>query len=82
MLYWPGWVRQDGFLGHRTPRQHVVRTKSIKQQTGTDTGLGPGFYISRSIISRSIVERHGGPGGVERDEGCGATFWLTLPLPI
>lgn len=42
----------------------------------TFPGLGMGLYISQQI-----VERHGGKLWVVSEEGQGATFSVTLPLP-
>ena len=42
---------------------------------GTESGLGLGLYICRSII-----EQHDGQVGVESVPGQGAEFWFTLPL--
>jgi signal transduction histidine kinase len=39
-------------------------------------GIGLGLYISREI-----VHAHGGEMGVESEQGKGARFWFTLPVP-
>ncbi|MBK8169204.1 MAG: response regulator [Sandaracinaceae bacterium] len=41
----------------------------------TDRGAGLGLYITKGI-----VESHGGTVGVESVKGCGAKFWINLPL--
>jgi PAS domain S-box-containing protein len=41
------------------------------------TGVGLGLYLCRQIVNA-----HGGQIGVESSPGQGATFWITLPLPI
>lgn len=55
--------------------QRFYRVPGINVQNGTDTGLGIGLHICRSII-----ELHHGEVGINSIPGHGSTFWFTLPL--
>jgi signal transduction histidine kinase len=49
------------------------RAENAKAMETAGTGLG-------LVIVRDIVEKHGGTIRLESEEGCGATFYVTLPL--
>lgn len=55
--------------------ERFYRVRNIRIQSGTESGLGVGLYLCRTII-----ERHNGHVGVVSQPGQGAAFWFTLPL--
>lgn len=56
-------------------RERFYRAPDISAIANSGAGLGLGLFICHDII-----ERHGGPVGVENAGGEGSTFWFTLPL--
>ncbi len=60
-------------------QQHIwerfYRVPGIEVQSGSGVGLGLGLHISRIII-----DRQGGPVGIDSEQGKGSTFWFTLPI--
>src|SRR5437763_5258300 len=57
--------------------EQFFRVPGVEVQTGSQTGLGLGLYISRKI-----VERHGGHIDVESELGNGSTFSVVLPMYV
>lgn len=55
--------------------EQFYQIKGVTAMAGSGGGLGLGLYITRNV-----VEAHGGAVGVKSTEGCGSTFWITLPL--
>ena len=51
--------------------QKFFRAKQTEQQTGTGLGL---------VITKHIVEAHGGNIWLESEENVGTTFFFTLPI--
>jgi PAS domain S-box-containing protein len=74
-------VRDEG-SGIPAAQQDAVwarfgRAQGVATQSGTETGLGLGLYISRTI-----VESHEGQVGLHSVVGEGSTFWFTLPVAV
>lgn len=57
--------------------EQFFRVPGVEVQTGSQTGLGLGLYISRKI-----VERHGGHIDVESELENGSTFSVVLPMYV
>ncbi|MEO8972311.1 MAG: PAS domain-containing sensor histidine kinase, partial [Ktedonobacteraceae bacterium] len=55
--------------------QRFYQSGEIEVQNGTDSGLGLGLHICRTII-----EHHHGQIGVDSTPSQGSSFWFTLPL--
>lgn len=72
----------DGGPGIPAERQarlwrQIEHPKGSPSQPDLGTGLGIGL-----VLSRGIVEAHGGAVGLESAPGTGTTFWFTLPRDI
>ena len=66
---------EDTGMGISKERQKAIFDRFVKldsYQQGTGLGL---------TISKTIIKQLGGEIGVVSEEGKGATFWFTLPLP-
>ncbi|MBO0791341.1 MAG: HAMP domain-containing histidine kinase, partial [Ktedonobacteraceae bacterium] len=55
--------------------ERFYRAPGIEVQYGSDSGLGLGLYLSRTII-----ELHHGQVGVHSVRGKGSTFWFAIPV--
>jgi len=51
--------------------------KQLESQNATNKGKGTGLGL---VITKSIIEEHGGSVGVSSKVGIGSTFFFTLPL--
>jgi signal transduction histidine kinase len=73
------WVRDHG-LGIPADHQDQIFTKFFRGDVGRERGIaGTGLGL---VLSRQIVEAHGGQIGFESAEGKGSTFWFWLPASL
>ncbi len=70
------WVRDEG-LGIPGEHQGQIFTKFFRGDAARKRGIsGTGLGL---VLSRQIVEAHGGEIGFDSTEGTGSTFWIRIP---
>ncbi len=60
---------------HRVQKQ--MFQKFFRAQSTADTTTGTGLGL---VITKAIIEAHGGQIWLESEEGTGTTFYFTLPM--
>jgi len=70
------WVRDHG-LGIPRDQQRQLFTKFFRGDAARARGIrGTGLGL---VLSRQILQAHGGEIGFESEEGQGSTFWIRVP---
>ncbi len=70
------WVRDSG-LGIPMRQQQQLFTKFFRGDAARVRGIrGTGLGL---VLSRQILQAHGGEVGFESEEGQGSTFWIRVP---
>jgi signal transduction histidine kinase len=68
---------EDTGYGLSKENQKQMFQKFFRAQSTADTTTGTGLGL---VITKTIIEAHGGQIWLESEEGIGTTFYFTLPM--